>query len=282
MAQPSDFGSAIVIVTGGASGIGRALCEALATRGASVVVADMDGDGARKVSESIAVSGGSATAATVDVSQADAVNALVLNTVERYGRLDFMFNNAGIAVGGATDELEESHWQRVIDVNLWGVVNGVTAAYRVMREQRSGHIVNTASMAGVIPLPLIAPYAATKHAVVGLSLGLRPEAAEFGVRVSVVCPGIVQTNIYQAAEMVNADRSAVLNQIPVTPMSVHKAAEIILRGVARNRSVIIFPFMARLIWWAYRLHPNLITPLARAMIRRLQPARSVGKTSEDA
>lgn len=275
MVQRGQFHNRHAIVTGGASGIGRALCAALAARGTNVVVADLDGDGAAHVASSIVESGGLATAAAVDVSRADAVNALIANTVEQYGRLDYMFNNAGIAVCGVTDEIPARLWQKIVDVNLHGVINGVTAAYRVMREQRSGHIVNTASMAGVVPLPLIAPYAATKHAVVGLSLGLRPEAATFGVRVSVVCPGIVQTNIYHVAEMVNAERATVLDQIPVKPMPAEKAAEIILRGVARNRPVIIFPFAARLLWWLVRVHPSLIAPLASEMIRRMERARKV-------
>src|SRR5207248_6593438 len=116
-------------------------------------------------------------------------------TRNRHGRLDLMVNNAGIGIGGETRELLLAHWDRIIDVNLRGVVHGVHAAYPVMIEQGSGHIVNTASLAGLLPSPGATPYAMTKHAVVGLSLSLRGEAAAYGVRVTAVCPGVVETPI---------------------------------------------------------------------------------------
>ena len=104
-----------------------------------------------------------------------------------------MVNNAGVAIGGLLEELDERHWSKALDVNLRGVINGVTAAYEVMRAQGSGHILNTASLAGLIPAPAMLPYTTTKHAVVGLSTALRAEAASQGVRVSVLCPGFVDT-----------------------------------------------------------------------------------------
>ena len=114
---------------------------------------------------------------------------LVEEIIERDGRLDLLLNNAGISIGGPTHEFTEAHWNRIIDVNFRGVVNGVTAAYPLMIEQGWGHIVNTASGTGLVSLPFVAAYSATKHAVVGLSTALRPEAARYGVRVSVLCPG---------------------------------------------------------------------------------------------
>jgi len=168
----------IAIVTGAASGIGQALAGALVARGDTVVVADVDKDGAERIAGDLSERGpGAATAAVVDVRDADAVQALVDQTRDRHGRLDLMVNNAGIAVGGDCRELLLAHWDRVIDVNLRGVVHGVQAAYPVMVEQGSGHIVNTASLAGLLPSPGATPYAMAKHGVVGLSLSLRAEAA---------------------------------------------------------------------------------------------------------
>jgi len=110
-----------------------------------------------------------------------------------------MVNNAGIGVGGEASELTLAHWERVIDVNLRGVIHGVHAAYPVMIAQRSGHIVNTASLAGLMPSPWLTPYAMTKHAVVGLTLSLRAKAAAHGVRVTAVCPGVVDTRTSSGA-----------------------------------------------------------------------------------
>ena len=122
----------VAIVTGGGSGIGAALCRALAARGATVVVADIDGASAERVAGEL---GGQATAAKVDVRDAAAVQGVVDDTVERYGRLDIMVNNAGIAVGGDVLELTLAHWDRIIDINLRGVIHGVHAAYPVLARQ---------------------------------------------------------------------------------------------------------------------------------------------------
>src|SRR6266851_10472536 len=186
----------VSIVTGGASGIGRALSAALVERGGCVVIADLDETGAAQAVEELSVAGpGTLVAASLDVREAHAVAELVQRTHREQGRLDMLFNNAGIGVGGYAQELGLEHWERAIDVNLRGVVHGVHAAYPLMIEQGQGHIINTASMAGLVPSPGLTPYAMTKHAVVGLSLSLRVEAAAYGVRVTAVCPGVVETPI---------------------------------------------------------------------------------------
>ena len=182
----------IAIVTGGASGIGRAIATSLVARGDTVVVTDINADGAAKVAEKLNTLGrGKAASAALDVTDAGAVADLYQGVKADHGRLDLVFNNAGIAIGGLAEELTLDHWNRAIDINLKGVVHGVHAAYPIMLEQRAGHIVNTASLAGLVPMPIGIPYTATKHAVVGLSLGLRAEAAGRGVKVSVVCPSFI-------------------------------------------------------------------------------------------
>jgi NAD(P)-dependent dehydrogenase (short-subunit alcohol dehydrogenase family) len=157
----------VAIVTGGASGIGRALGAALVRRGDQVVLADVEGEAASEVARQLTAMGpGAASAAPVDVRDAAAVAALVTDTAGRHGRLDLMFNNAGLGIGGPVEELAVAHWDRVIDVNLRGVVHGVHAAYPVMLRQGHGHIVNTASLAGLLAAPGMAPYATTKWGVV--------------------------------------------------------------------------------------------------------------------
>src|SRR5579871_5160429 len=141
------FRNRIALVTGGASGIGRALCQELARRGASIVVADIQFEGAREVASGINAAGGRAEAVYLDVTGEEEVRNLVDQTVLRWGRLDYIFNNAGIGVGGEVRDLALDHWRRAIDVNLWGVIYGSVGAYRVMLGQTSGHIVNIASLA---------------------------------------------------------------------------------------------------------------------------------------
>ncbi|MFL5801223.1 MAG: SDR family NAD(P)-dependent oxidoreductase [Roseiflexaceae bacterium] len=263
----------VAIVTGGASGIGQALCHALATRGALVIVADINAEGAQDVAAAIRRRGGQAAAHTVDVADADSVKQLVQHTVAAHRRLDYLFNNAGIAVTADARDLRLEHWHQVIGVNLLGVIYGIQAAYPFMVQQGHGHIVNTASLAGLLPYPTNLPYATTKHAVVGLSLSLRAEAADLGVKVSVVCPGWVQSGIYAASPILNVRREQVQSALPFKLMETDTAARRILVGVARNQPVIVFPLYARMLWWVYRMRATWLNALGFKLIRELRRLR---------
>ena len=280
--------SRIAIVTGGASGIGRALGAALVRRGDVVVLADVDGDAAGEVAERLRAAGpGAATAVTVDVREADAVAALVDGTAERHGRLDLLFNNAGLGIGGPAEELTLAHWARTLDVNLRGVVHGCQAAYPLMLRQGHGHIVNTASLAGLLPMPGSAPYAATKWAVVGLSLSLRAEGAARGVRVSVVCPGGVDTPILDKGMPADLPRVPGIEAIDAREVvtrfsggrlySADALAADVLRGIDRNRPVIVAPRQARAMWWLMRLSPSLVLRVLAAVAAR-RPAGATAAT----
>jgi len=263
----------VAIVTGGASGIGQALCHALAARGATVIVADINAEGAQNVAATIRRYGGQAAAHTVDVADADSMKQLVQHTVATHRRLDYLFNNAGIAVTADARDLRLEHWYQVIAVNLLGVIHGVQAAYPLMVQQGSGHIVNIASLAGLLPYPTNLPYTTTKHALVGLSLSLRAEAADLGVKVSVVCPGWVQSGIYTASPILNVRREQMQPTLPFKLMDTDTAAQRILVGVARNQPVIIFPWYARMLWWAYRMRITWLYPLGLKLIRDLRRLR---------
>lgn len=265
-----QFKNKVVIVTGGASGIGRALCEALGQRGAIVMVADIDLAEAKQVALSIRRAGAEARALWLDVSQAEAVQRVIEQTVSEYGLLDFMFNNAGIAVSGDMRETSRQEWQQLINVNLLGVVYGTTAAYSVMIEQGFGHIVNTASLAGLVSAPMLTAYSTTKHAVVGLSTSLRAEAADLGVQVSVICPGFVQTPMLEGSRPTDKGWAEGLKGKILGLMSPQKAAQEILKGVEQNRAFIIFPFQAHFAWRFYRLYPKSLNPFNRLLIREFR------------
>jgi NAD(P)-dependent dehydrogenase (short-subunit alcohol dehydrogenase family) len=274
------FEGKVAIVTGAASGIGRALSRALVVRGASVVLADIDEDGAQQVTEELrAGPPGRASASALDVSDAEAVRELVDRTATDHGHLDLMFNNAGIGIGGVVSELTLAHFERAIDVNLLGVVHGVLAAYPIMCRQGRGHIVNTASLAGLAPGPGMAPYSMTKHAVVGLSMSLRPEAAAHGVRVSVICPGVIDTPILDKSNPADLPQTANFeNAREILEKTIGKAyppellARDVLAGVARNRAIIVSPHHARRAWFVYRTAPNLVIGLLERSFKRLAPS----------
>jgi NAD(P)-dependent dehydrogenase (short-subunit alcohol dehydrogenase family) len=264
------FDGAVAIITGGASGIGKALGETLAQRGATVVLADVQIELAQEVAESIGSGGGKASAAGVDVRDVEAVKQLVESTTNTHGRLDYLFNNAGLGILGEARHYEIQDWEYVLNVNLRGVLNGIQAAYPVMLNQGFGHIVNTASMAGLVPAPWMASYSMTKSALVGLSLALRVEAASAGVRVSVLCPGVVRTPILEGGGKFGkllppispGRQRAFWDRLRpmwerLHPMDPGVFARKVLRAVARNRAIIIVPSWWRLHWWLYRVSPWL-------------------------
>ncbi len=275
--SPGGFAGASAIVTGGASGMGAALCRELGRRGARVTVADRDLEGARRVAAEVTAAGGAARAAAVDVAQAGQVQALVDASVTEYGQLDYLFNNAGIGFAGDVRDTTLEQWRQVVDVNLMGVVHGVVAAYPLMARQGRGHIVNTASGAGITPFAPLTPYCAAKFGVVGLSMALRQEAAPLGVHVSVVCPGSVATGIFRSAIMTNLPRERFFAAMTFRQVSPDEAAAAILAGVERNRSYIVFPAEVRRLWWLYRLSPALFERLAARQQDAWRAMRGAGE-----
>ena len=256
------YSGKVAIITGGASGIGRALAEALAGRGCETVLADLQLKPAEDVAGKICAAGGKAATFKVDVTDFAAVTELVKKTAERTGRLDYMFNNAGIGIGGQVFDFTIEDWNRVIDVNVRGVINGIQAAYPLMINQGFGHIVNTASMAGLVPIPVLAAYTASKHAVVGLSKTLRIEAVDKGVRVSVLCPGVIRTPILEGG----GKYGKILEDIPpeaitriverMKPMPADIFAHKILKKVSQNRGIIVVPGWWKIPWLINRLSPS--------------------------
>jgi NAD(P)-dependent dehydrogenase (short-subunit alcohol dehydrogenase family) len=242
------------------------LAKALAARGAKVCVADVDFSRAQAVASEC---GSNAAALAVDVRDAAAMRGGIESFASRHGRLDFTFNNAGIGVAGEADDIPLPAWQRIVDINLYGVLNGVLAAYPIMLKQGSGHIVNTASLAGLGPAPLLAPYALTKHAVVGLSTSLRIEAAARGVKVSVLCPAAIETPLLDSGNPDDIsigwapDMRRFLTALAGPPYSVEECAKETLAAIERNMGIIVLPGRARLAWRLGRLFPALVEAISR-------------------
>ncbi|MGR8947008.1 MAG: SDR family NAD(P)-dependent oxidoreductase [Gammaproteobacteria bacterium] len=270
----TEFSGKNVVITGAADGIGKALALNLIRQGANVVVTDID---ERKLANFLHENRGSSSHVAcqlLDVTDETAVEQLLDDVKKEMGQIDYVFNNAGIAVTGDCRDISMDQWRKVTAVNQWGVIYGAMAAYKIMAEQGSGHIINTASLAGLIPFPTNLPYSATKSAVVGLSMSLRAEAQDLGVKVSVVCPGFIRSNIFEASEMVNVPRDEIVSNIAFKLVEADVAADKILNGVRKNKAVIIFPTYAKIFWWMYRLSPVMIKPLALRLIRDLRKVRN--------
>jgi NAD(P)-dependent dehydrogenase (short-subunit alcohol dehydrogenase family) len=271
----NPFSGKTAIVTGGASGIGRAVCEELGERRAVVIVADVDHVRAEAVAQSITSAGGRAQARSLDVRDAAAFQKLVDDTAAEHGRLDYLFNNAGIAIGGEERDVSLEDWNKVLDVNLHGVVHGVRAAYAVMVRQGSGHIVNTASLAGLVPATGEISYTTAKYGVVGLSHALRAEGARLGVKVSVVCPGFIDTPILVNSPIRGADADKLRTLLPKA-MPPERCARIILRGVAKNRSTIVVTGLAWGLWWLSRVSPDAVIWLSGRVMDRMRKLARTG------
>ena len=246
------------LVTGGGSGMGRGLCHKLAECGAIVFCTDIN---LANAEETVKLIGNdTAVARKLDVTQIEDFDAVVGEMVTTHGRIDLIFNNAGMGISGELRDISISQWKKVMDVNFYGVLHGSHTAYQQMLKQGSGQIVNTSSLAGLLGMiPLIGPYSASKHAVLNYTRVLRNEAKAFNIKANTVCPGYIDTPIIDALPAINAkpgwNREAIKQFEP--GLSIEKAADNILKGAAANKEVILFPRVARLILQFSRLFKGL-------------------------
>ena len=262
----------VCIVTGAASGIGLALSRGLLHAGARVVMADRDTSRLGHAVVGLGAFGDRLQPFPVDVTVEEEVQCLVEDTAEHWGRLDMLFNNAGIPGTMPIGQATLGHWRRIVDVNLWGVLYGVHFALPIMRRQGHGHLVNTASVAGVVPPPYQALYCTTKYAVVGLSESLRLELEDEGIHVTVVCPGNVVSRIFG---------TPVLGEpidVPPPPdaLPAEEAAEAILAGVARKEGILVLPQAMHDLWRLYGTSPREAEEVLREIGRKRKAAFLAG------
>ncbi len=185
----------VVVITGASSGLGEATARHLSAQGASVVLGARRQDRIQALARELTGSGGKAIAVTTDVAHREQVKNLVDAAVQAYGRIDVMINNAGLMPQAPLERLKIDEWDRMIDVNIKGVLYGIAAALPYMKQQKTGHFINVSSVAGHKVGPGFAVYAATKHAVRALSEGLRQEVKPYNIRTTVISPGAVATEL---------------------------------------------------------------------------------------
>lgn len=248
----------VAVITGGASGIGKCLAEKLASLGAHVVLSDINPSGLEKIINEIAGKGGSVSGEPLDVADYEAFKAHIEGVIDSKDRIDYIFNNAGIAISAEFQDMTLEDWHKVIDINLHGVFHGSILAYKQMVKQGFGHIVNLSSVEGMVPFPTTGSYVATKYAVLGFTQGMWVEGRSLGVKTSAVCPGYIRTNIFDAAKMVNIDREKIMDQykllekMGITP---EKCADVILKGVAKDKPIIPVTTLTHVVWRLARLFP---------------------------
>ena len=266
----------VAIVTGGASGIGRALCNELVQQNTFVIISDINEQAGKGFEAELNNETMKARYVYLDVTNYESVEKLLTEIYQEFGRIDYLFNNAGIAMYGELYDLTMENWKEIMDVNLWGVINGTQVGYKLMKQQGFGHIVNTSSAAGLGPSPGSSAYATSKHAVIGLTTSLHYEAEAFGIKVSALCPTFVDTPIFEKAKAVNINKTVMTNQLKKQKMmSPEKLAKIALKGIHKNKPIICPMPLRRTMDIFFILFPPAHRGLMRLVCKVSRKARIV-------
>ncbi len=254
-----DFADKRFFITGAASGIGRAVAIAVAREGGQLCLTDINDAGLQAVASEITQAGGKVLSAQkLDVSNYDAVRAHAEDLQMRFGSMDVLMNIAGIATWGEIQNFEHQHWQRVIDINLMGPIHVMECFVPAMiKAARGGHIVNVSSAAGLFALPWHAAYSASKFGLRGVSEVLRQDLRRYGIGVSLVCPGAVNTGLVRTVNVIGLDMEhpeaqKFRNRFVRHAVSPEKAAEKIIKGIKGNRYMVFTSLDIRVGYWFQR------------------------------
>jgi short-subunit dehydrogenase len=266
------------LVTGAASGIGRAISLELARRGVRLFLLDREPDALAEVVSAAKILGVDAIACQCDLTDPSQVSRAVRDVLARFGGLDLLINNAGIVYYGPTHEMSQAQWDAVTRVNLLAPIQLIHELLPTLREQPEAHILNVASITGLVPKRRIAAYQATKFALIGLSQSLRFEYSPYGLGVSAICPGFVETNLLKAAERtgMTTKRPKLKSWWVISPDRVAKVA---VRAIENNRGLVVTPALAKLFWWMQRLAPWMLDVHVHLIHRRAR-RRKARKTQQ--
>lgn len=277
-----DFRDKVAAITGAASGMGRALAVALARRGCHVAIADVQVDGLAETCRSVnAAADVNCSTHLVDVADRAAVETFAADVVREHGRVNLIFNNAGVDVTATVEDMTYADFEWLVNINFWGVVHGTKAFLPHLRQAGEGHVINTSSLFGLMSVPTQSAYHAAKFAVKGFTDALRLELADTGIGVSCVMPGGVRTNIVRNARFRISDNLAPTQEEIVerfesrAGLSADEAADWILRGVARNKARILVGRDAQVAAFLLRLFP--VSYLSFLTMMRRRSERSTGR-----
>ncbi len=260
------YKNSIVVVAGGASGIGEQIVRQLAPHVKEIVILDRNTATGSSIAEEIT----NVSFETIDMNKYGEVKTILRNINKRYGTIDFFFNLAGTFMAGEIRDTPIEKWQQIFESNITPIANGTSVIYEIMRSNGHGHIINTASSAGLFPVPIMNIYGATKSAVISLTQGLHMEAKTFGIRVSVACPTIVETPLYNTALYAGLDKSKALDYLKnqANIQQPDAAAYEIIKGASKNKLVIHTAFSTRLGWGVYRISNGLYLRIAERVFER--------------
>jgi short-subunit dehydrogenase len=271
----ADFKDKVVVITGAAHGLGEATARAFASRGSRLALCDIDGDSLQQVKGMLETRGVEVMTGIVDVTQPHQFEEFSERVYGEFGQVDVLVNNAGVVLAGRMEDMTLEDWKWIIDINIWGVVNGTHFFYPRMARRGSGHIVNIASAAGLTPLTLLSAYSGTKSAVVSMTRAWRAEGAIHGVGFTAVCPGVMNTNI---AKSIRIRTGTDFKQLPPPGERANRfiaskrydpanVAEAIVRAVEKNKSVVPVGIETHALDLADRLSRRLVDLVLKASAR---------------
>lgn len=271
-----NFQNKSVLITGAATGIGRALSHELANRGAIVYVTALTKKEAQIVVEEITSSNGKAIAAKLDVGKFKDIEKMINLVVSEQGKLDLMINNAGVAYVGESFDMQVDTIEKLAHINFTAVNSGAVLAYTQMKKQGFGHILNTASMGGFLPTPGMAVYAATKHGVVGLTTSLAAEGRDFNIVVKASCPGFIKSELMNKSGDVSNNMSEYLDLLP-EPIDASIAAKTIINGLGKKPVLIFTPYYAKISYFLNRFIPGFLARGGDDILNKYRKATGVIK-----
>lgn len=265
----SPFNNKTVLITGAATGVGEALAHEIASRGGLVYVTALSLGQASKVSSDIKNKGFTAFPLKLDVTNYNEIQSALDIIQRKHGCIDYVINNAGVLYVGEFHDMEESFIESLVQVNFTSVMVATLYAYRMMKEQGKGHIINIASQGGLIPVASMAAYSGTKHGVVGLTASVEAEARSAGIDFSTVCFGFIKSKMLELAKMNNGAKAPdVKKMIGFKPLETENAAVIICNEIERKKRLILLPKYTKVMYFLQRMsHKIMIAAGAKSMER---------------
>ena len=273
--SPDGSSRRTAIVTGAASGLGRALCERLARDGFLIAICDIDLTGAAETLRNVEAAGGSGRVEPLDVADPAAWEALRERLEHDWPQLDLLVNNAGVVVSGDVGRCSLNDWRWIVDVNLWGVIHGCHVCVDwLKRNPRGSHVINTSSLAAIGSFPGMAAYNVTKAAVVSFSETLHAELRRHRVGVTVLCPSFFPTALLDNGRFASAAEQRIARaEFTRTKLTAEKVADAAVRAMARKQFYVVLPAKARVLWWIKRLSPWLFFRVIALEVNRRLNAR---------
>jgi len=263
------FKDKVIIVAGGASGIGEHLVRQLSSFGKTVIILDRNKKAGKQLAQDLTNDiTGTVIFESIEMNDTKKVESLLNKLNKTYGPIDYFFNTAGSFMAGEMRDTPVENWLKITDLNLPPQINGAALMYEIMQENGHGHIVNFASAAGLFPVPIMSIYGSTKFAIVGMSLGMRIEAKTLNINVSVACPTVINTPLYDTAIYNNVKKDKALKYFKDAKIQTPEiAASRIIKATASNKAIIHTAFSTRVGWMLYRFSPSLYVKVSRRVIK---------------